>query len=544
MNKLQNIQNSVEQCYIENGNATYSISVTTQPISTNKVKDALPNLLTSSKEVKLAITIIAQQVSDDKELDEKAAKIHLDRESIKFLNSVQDSTLEETKVWAVAFKTLFPSADITFALKAASRLPTMAKAKFLIEELKVNPHGEIDGQSGPLLRFAARNGNLELVQYLVNDLKANIDHSHFIDATSEAAQDGHYDVAKFLIQKKALLFEKKVISDTLMRACEEGSSLAYFGVISGKLQMVKLLVEDGAPIFDYTKRYPNFDYSSSFNTALAHDQLDVIKYLSKKGAVINRNLNDKDEDPIFGAAKSGSYNVYKYFIEELKLDISNLAKENFKDFLYSIVSGGNVEMLAHFLDRFKIGNEELAKAIHSNLSIRHMPWWKLPMLRYLIEKRRLSTDDIDTDKESNSIEVNAYIYSLDNQGSLAQICNKVFTLGIPGCSLTDLKGIYHSEIKPHNRGGIKLRIIARQKIVQLFFVGPLLKTLANRINQDIAEEICSYLDVPSMATYFKRNKTFRKMYRSEFKKTFWNRMFISIPDELLKNKKVTFTLTI
>ncbi len=118
------------------------------------------------------------------------------------------------------------------------------------------------------LRYASRNGYLDIVKFLVENganINANNDY-----ALGCASRNGYLDIVKFLVENGANV---RASDDYALRYASE----------NGHLSIVKLLVKNGANIHardDHALRY-----------ASENGHLPVFRFLVKKGARIHKYIN-------------------------------------------------------------------------------------------------------------------------------------------------------------------------------------------------------------------------------------------------------------
>lgn len=516
-----------------------SISVT----SSNQISNRIPSLGNAEEKELFEVSNAALANAPGSKLDEITSFIekrrwtHINREHIKLLGSVEDGSYEETKVWAVAFKSLFPDATLTFALYATTKLGTNKKAKFFFELMKFDPKNDLVYER-PILNWAALNGNLELVEYLVNDLGVNVDGvdghigvSYEYSALGEAARRGHYEIAKFLIRNKA---NKDILLET---DNEEYASLVYFGVKSGSLKMVKLLLESGAKINDRPD-----GGSCSLNKAISEGHFDIVKYLFKKGAILIVDPSLFFNNPIDEVIKNGKLKIFKYLIEELKLDVLAICKRSRKEFIKSILyTINNVKLLEYVINQFKITSNEFMEALKGNIDLRFL---HLPIVKFLIESLKVPSNTFPT--RSNNPEVETYLDDLQRTGKsdISELAN---------CELSTIKRIFTSKADKTIFINDPVVLAARKKLVELYFVMPLIRILANRSCQDIAKKICSYLNFAPLVDpenandeaylYHSYNSENDHKYYPYYdrNKTLWERISLGKP---VQPQKPSLTLTI
>lgn len=460
------------------------------------------------------------------ELSEKDQKEKFDEvshhysEYKKLLQCIRHGTLEEVKIWITAFRVFNPNESLLKALKQTSNLDYLSKAKFLIEEMHVSPHAIIENY-GTLLKFAAEFGNLNLVKYLVEVHKVNVEANGDRPETSAtalcvAARGGFYDIAKYLIQNKAST--KPLITQGSQRYY-----LLYWGVLSGSLEMVKLLVENGAYIFEHRE----VRTSMALFEALEKGYLDIVKYFLQRGIAINSTFSR----PIFIAVRSGNLELVKLLIETLKQDVRYQSED--KNEFYHLIRyarrSRDVNTLRYLIDTFKINIGEFVKYFEPNeLTV--------PILRFLFEEKDLGSQKLESIQAPENFEARAYLYSLTTNplsSKKVALFKEIAHNGLASCELSVIK-FYKDNHYPSLNDNKYICLTARRKILQLYLVKPLLQFFENKCCTDIAEHILSYVDFfSSYAEFYPSNSP-----DAVENKKFIDRILLGIPKGITKPKGI------
>lgn len=157
------------------------------------------------------------------------------------------------------------------------------------------------------LHFAAYYGHLNVVKYLIEETHADINIKDDSGRTPMhlAALNGQLYIVKYLIEKEADLNSIDDFQQTPL----------IYAASYGALNIVKYLIED------VSENITNIDESEILHSAARGDNLDVVQYLIKKGANVNKK-NYIGETPLFIATRYGHINVVKYLIEEANADLN------------------------------------------------------------------------------------------------------------------------------------------------------------------------------------------------------------------------------
>lgn len=547
-----NLRERLEKYYDEN--ASYSISVTATT-SESKIGSTFNTSLTTVTTVKkiqsIELNIEKIELIDSENNVLKIGQRDSNREYVKLLSSIEDGSVEEFKLRAIAFNVLYPKVSLLYALNTTSILPSIEKARFLIEIIKVNPNDlnygvfdsslrarkkESDFDDGPLLRYAAKNGNLNLVKYLVENLKVNIEacknpsklNCPQATALQEAIENGHSEVAKYLIEKKANISVSSNYSEYLIRAA----------ISSRKIEMLELLVANGIPHF-------NNDISFLWRTTIKTGDPKFVKYLIERGIKIEREYKNILADPLNIACQTGQFEIYKFFVEELHYVMFDPSKEKFSTVLETMCTGKNVEILRYFLDKLKIKDEELEKHIeelfkfydpHKGYNLK----FPLPIIKYLIEERKVDYYTFFDRIKNFRLEERIYIQDRTNNRGKSEFKR------LTDCKIYFLQRVVCSgKEKLSDNENDEVRLLGRKKMVQLFFVDPLTKILTNRICSDLAEKICSFLDFSILADFTKKNNPYQRDYKKDFLSNFWNNIFLGVEESSrTKRRKSKFTFSL
>ncbi len=197
------------------------------------------------------------------------------------------------------------------------------------------------------LHAAAGFGYPEIARDLLRKgIDANISDQNGVTPLRLAAQNGHLEVVKHLIEWRA----------PINGNCTDKSPL-YVATYNGHLAIVKYLVECGAAISPDQK-----DGWSPLHAAAGKGYLDIVKYLVMLGAMID--LKQKDGwSPLHLAAKNGHFLVVKYLIEK-KVLINANQKDGWSP-LHVAAQNGHLEIVQYLVN--------LGAFIHPNQKDGWMP---------------------------------------------------------------------------------------------------------------------------------------------------------------------------
>ena len=166
-------------------------------------------------------------------------------------------------------------------LKYIGEIFDLAVVKYLVEQQGANIHVRRDY----FLRFAAAQGHLEVVKYLVEQ-GADI-HTWNDEAFRGAAENGHLEVVKYLAEQGANIH---TYDDCAFRWAAE----------NGHLEVVKYLVEQGADI--------HTENDEALRFAAENGHLEVVKYLAEQGV----NIHAWNDEALRMAELRGQTEVVEY----------------------------------------------------------------------------------------------------------------------------------------------------------------------------------------------------------------------------------------
>jgi ankyrin repeat protein len=168
-------------------------------------------------------------------------------------------------------------------------------------------------RSQNLLRIAAEDGNLAMVEFLVEDatyLEENENDAQ--EALFEAARNGLFEIVKILLKKNSSF------PVNLNQIDEMGRTPVYIASENGHTETVKVFIYNKAnlDLYDNKLRTPVFIATENGHT-------ETVKYLVKNGA--NVNLQDvENRAPITIAVEKSNAEIIKYLIESEKLALFQL----------------------------------------------------------------------------------------------------------------------------------------------------------------------------------------------------------------------------
>ncbi len=316
-----------------------------------------------------------------------------------------------------------------------------------------------------LLAFAAQNGCLQVVKYLLEErkIKPNVFYTENPKTINLAAGSGNLDLVKYLLEKHHLDIE------TLSRINDHtyGATPLNFAVGKGHDHIVNYLIKKGANVNPLAPSWKRIQYRNILSLALSltNRKLIIIKSLIEAGTKLedshvcqaletgdleivqfflqkipsSKNYYFQTPRAAVSAIESGNLNLLKYLEQHEKLNIFACDKNGYiKDIniylLKAAAKSGNIEMMRYLLEEkgllaecYKIENaseyiEEILSwaVIEGACGVKEVEVQeRLRLVRYLMEKVKLipPLDKLahiikkDASWIGCSIEMNAYLQS-------------------------------------------------------------------------------------------------------------------------------------
>lgn len=325
--------------------------------------------------------------------------------------------------------------------------------KYFIEVRKLNPSLSVSIScffTGPIFKAAAESGNLELVKYLLEGHKADIESQGLSGGTkdtalSRAAAKGHANVVEYLIFKGANLNPEVSNSDILNQAID-----------SQNLAVVKLLIESGTKIENF-----------ALNHALKVGALTIVKYLLEKRPGIKTHWFSSST-PACIVVGSGNVELVKYLIEKEDLDLfeeDRYVKDSIGLILHAGTKSHSIEMMRFLLEENGLGEKVLANVSyiqtmlaaaaknHFFIPTKNQIQAHIQFLHFLMEEKqfKLPKDKmkslIETSADFSGIEVNSYLqsYLYDSEDS-KKMLQKVALQGLESINFENLLKLYNSKM--------------------------------------------------------------------------------------------------
>ena len=274
----------------------------------------------------------------------------------------------------------------------AARLNDIGLLKYLVEKKKVTledcRHGDSNVGNEPLfpIHAAIKNGNLEMVKYLVEECKANPVESSYSNGSTilYAAQENQIEIADYLV---------KVAQD--------------LGIANACHSVILAFVEEGKykKALEYVEKY-----GADVNALVCHFSQSchekMVGFLKKVYAKYDVDLTYKDEDgntALLNSLYNGSFEIFKWLVEDCGQKPGEVMEDG-RNALILAARAENPELIRYLVEKCNPdvnskdskGNTAVIYAINGrNLSAEE----NCEIIHYLV-KRGADINSQDSDKEN------------------------------------------------------------------------------------------------------------------------------------------------
>ncbi len=168
--------------------------------------------------------------------------------------------------------------------------------------------GKPTGYYGNLTSIAAAEGKIGMLQFLIEECKIPVDDREFDQndradtgwtALEWAANNGQLEVVQYLIGKGA---------DINAKAPGDQTTALMLAARNGHLEVVKTLLQAGASI-----HAPDKDYWTALHYAARYGYPEVVQYLIQRGADVNRQTNT-GHTPLMMAGINSHFHSFEHLL--------------------------------------------------------------------------------------------------------------------------------------------------------------------------------------------------------------------------------------
>ena len=241
--------------------------------------------------------------------------------------------------------------------------------KILLETYKLDLP-MIDDNGCSVLQFAARAGNLELVQYLIE--KGSDVYRQKRDGMNclhIAAEDGHLRLCKVLLE---------IYNVDLQMSDDDAWSVLHFAAKAGNIELFQYLIDKGSDVYrqkgdgmnclhiaalnghlrlcKVLLEFYNVDLQmiddngwSVLHSAAKAGNIELFQYLIDKGSDVYRQNGD-GMNCLHIAAVNGHLRLCKMLLETYKLDLQ-MTDDNGRSVLHSVSEDGNLELFQYLIEK-------------------------------------------------------------------------------------------------------------------------------------------------------------------------------------------------
>ncbi len=343
---------------------------------------------------------------------------------------------------------------LSFAAKEGS----LNVVKYLVVERKMSPHLVVENSSfffqGTIFKYAAASGNLDLVKYLLEVHNADIESQATTysgcrgTALSYAVDKGHYHIINYLIEKGANVNPEVAYSNILNNA-----------IGTGNVSIFKLLIESGTKLGKY-----------HLGRAFEEGHIDIVKYILqiKPGILNHEFLNGTPGCLII---QSGNLDLLQYLEKYEALDIFLPEKYNNNiniSLLSAAARSGNTDMMRYLLidksllsecQKIESANKYIASMLADAVKENGFDTKKvdlqerLKLVRFLMEENKFTLPInklihiIHENAQFSSIEMNAYLQShLPDLINNREILLEIASHGLEKLRIEELFRLYNLNI--------------------------------------------------------------------------------------------------
>ena len=197
-----------------------------------------------------------------------------------------------------------------------------------------------DRENIPVLIWAANSGHVDIVKLLL-DKGADVNEKEVntgITALWIASQNGHADVVKLLLDKGADINVKRIDTET---------TALWMASQNGHTEVVKLLL-DKSPEIDLEK--PNTDGVTALWIASQDGHAEVVKLLLDRGVDVNVKKTDTGTSALWIASQNGHTDVVKLLLDKgVDINVKRIGTETTA--LWMASQNGHTDVVKLLLDK-------------------------------------------------------------------------------------------------------------------------------------------------------------------------------------------------
>lgn len=184
------------------------------------------------------------------------------------------------------------------------------------------------------LQHFARIGNFEIVQYLVENRKCDIDLTSLFNSISPKP---YFEIAKYFIEKKKELIDELGIGKT---------TCLHLATSVQSLELVKFFVDNGANL-----ESRNIYNSTPIFHVCRNGNLEILKFLISRGAIVDNITETTGKTPALVAVTSDQIEILKYLVEHSKVEIDTISDLRGISLLRQAAENRNLPIVKYLIER-------------------------------------------------------------------------------------------------------------------------------------------------------------------------------------------------
>lgn len=197
----------------------------------------------------------------------------------------------------------------------------------------------MDQNGWNVLHFAAKGGNLKIFQRLQSETLDVCSKTHDqMTVLHIAAQSGHYDLCKYIL-------ENREFKDKLKAKSAFGKNACHYAAEFGSVKIFQLLVAKGISPEETTNNGQNV-----FHIACIYDKLAMCEHISERYVALIYKESKEGWNATLHAAKNGHTNVLK-FLNAKKVSFEHKSESD-RNALHIACDNGHYEACEYISENF------------------------------------------------------------------------------------------------------------------------------------------------------------------------------------------------
>lgn len=269
-------------------------------------------------------------------------------------------------------------------------LPFCSATNLDIVKFMTQVNFETDDHMSPLEpreHVACLFGNLDIVQYF-GDTIPECSLKKYITRLEHAADGGHLDIVKFLINRRA--FTRQDYRNHNCKALQFAAAHGHLPVVQYLVETLDLTIEDERK-------------HQVFLASACGVKVDVSMYLIRRFSLTPDDIRVLDNIALLFAAKNGCLTFVRFLFEHAKLDISDARSSN-NNILHTTALNGCLNVIQYLVETVGLTAQDIASDNYFAIRLAARKG-HLNVVKYLAKKGRLCKETI---MEWTSANINAF----------------------------------------------------------------------------------------------------------------------------------------